>query len=53
MRTACGPFRIQGAIPDSGGIFRYSKGNDKDGVGRKHGTKRGEGKIKVMIAALS
>lgn len=24
-----------------------------NGVGRKHGTKRGEGKIKGMIAALS
>ncbi len=33
--------------------FRYGiSGKTTDGVGRKHGTKRGEGKIKVMIAAL-
>jgi hypothetical protein len=31
----------------------FGKNDRKSGVGRKHGTKRGEGKIKVMIAGLS
>jgi hypothetical protein len=50
---ACTQYGYLGTSPVFWVPVRPFGKNDKNGAERKHGTKRGEGKIKVMIAALS